>query len=197
MAENEKLDVGYRNSGRWRKLASAIDAGKSVTEVGKESVRCVTQTLNRLRKLFEQNGVPLENVIKAASADLDDKEKEEIFGCGHYGRDYLQLLESQTGQGLDEQTIVENFCILIIDRFLSQIGQDVIGTDRYPDASIYREFGIRVKESMLGDLQKLAKRLVANPETPLRCPPRSASQKAEMQDDLLKMSIGIGREISE
>ena len=68
MAENEKLDLGYRSSGRWRKLRDSIRAGKSAGEVGEEANRCLAQAFKILQKLFEDNNrIPLKQVLMAAS----------------------------------------------------------------------------------------------------------------------------------
>jgi hypothetical protein len=68
MAENEKLDLGFSCSSRWRKLRDSIRNEKSAAEVADEGVRCLARTFKNLQKLFEENnGVPLKEVLMAAT----------------------------------------------------------------------------------------------------------------------------------
>ena len=189
MAENENLDLGYR-SGRWKKLRDSIRAGKSATEVADEGVRCLTQTFKNLLKLFEEeNGVPLKQVLIAATEE--DGSFDEIMRQARFGRDYLQLFELQCGQRLDERTIVENVLTLTIHGFMDQIGQELIDGERFPDAKSVREFGLSVKDAMIDGMQKLGKQLVESPDAPVRMPSRTTAQKEQHQDDLLNMYIGV------
>ncbi|MCH7725215.1 MAG: hypothetical protein IH991_01850 [Planctomycetes bacterium] len=190
MAENEKLDLGYHSSGRWRKLRDSIRAGKSAGEVAEEANRCLAQAFKILQKLFEENNrIPLKQVLMAATGE--DGSFDEIMRQSRLGRDYLQLFESQSGQGLDERTIVENVMSLTVDRFMDQIGQEIIGEDRFPDAQSFREFGIAVKDEMIDEMQALGKQIANRPDTQVRLPSRSTAQKDQHQIDLLGMSIGV------
>ena len=188
MAENEQLDLGYYRSGRWQKLRDSIRAGKTVDGVAEEANRCLAQTFKNLQKLFEhENRVPLKQVLAAATGE--DGDFEEIMRQSRYGRDYLQLLESQSGQGLDARTIVENVRSLTFDRFMDRIGLEIIGEDRFPDAKSFRRFRLSVNEEMIDGMQALAKQLADRPDTPVRMPARTDEQKQQHQIDLLGMSV--------
>ncbi len=190
MAENEKLDLAYYRSGRWQKWRDSIANGKSSAAVAEEGVRCIAQTVKNLQTLSEEgNEVPIKQVLMAATGE--DGSFDEIMRKARFGRDYLQLFASQSGQQLDERTIVENVMTLTADKFLDQIGQDVIGTNCFPDAKTFREFELSVKDQMIDDIQALSRQLVEAPDSPLRMPNRSAAQKEQHQVDLLNMSIGV------
>ena len=137
MAENEDLDLAYARSGRWRKWRDSIRSGKPVVEVADEGVRCVAQTFKNLQKLFEEsNRLPMKQVLMAARGE--DGTFDEIMRHARLGRDYLQLFELQCGQWLDERTIVENVMTLTVDRVMDQIGHELVGGERFPDAKSYR-----------------------------------------------------------
>jgi hypothetical protein len=190
MAENETLDLGHYRSGRWRKLRDSIRAGKSAIEVADEGSRCLTQTFKNLQKLFEEdNGIPLKRVLMVATGE--DGSFDEIMRQAHFGRDYLQFFESQCGQKLDQRTIVENVLTLTFDRFMDQIGLELIGGERFPDAKAFREFGLSVKDAMIDGMQKLGKQLAELPDAQVRMPSRTTAQKEQHQVDLLNMSIGV------
>ena len=190
MAENETLDLGHYRSRRWQKLRDSIQAGKSANEVADEGGRCLTQTFKNLQKLFEENnGIPLKQVLVAATGE--DGSFDEIMRQACFGRDYLQFFELQCGQRLDERTIVENVLTLTIDRFMDQIGQKLIGCERFPDARSFREFGLSVKEAMIDGIQVLGKQLAELPDAQVRMPSRTTAQKEQHQDDLLIMSVGV------
>lgn len=190
MAENEKLDLAYDRSGRWRKWRDSIRNGKSVSAIAEEGVRYLAQTFKRLQNLFEEeNRVPMKQVLMAAAGE--DGSFDEIMRKSRLGRDYLQLFESQCGQNLDQRSIVENVMTLTVHRFLDRIGQEVIGEDRFPNARIFREFGFSVKDEMIDGIQSLSRQLVDAPDSPVRQPSRSETQKAKDQVDLLSMSIGV------
>lgn len=189
MAENEKLDLGYYRSGRWQKWRDSIRAGKSAGELAEEAIRCLAQTFKNLQKLFEEdNGIPLKQVLLAATGK--DGTFDEIMGQARFGRDYLQLFESQSGQNLDGRTIAGNVMSLTVDRFMDQIGQELIGTNQFPDARSFREFCLSVKDEMIDGMQGLERQLVELPEVPVRMPSRTVAEKEQHQMDMLSMSIG-------
>jgi len=55
MAENEKLDLGYCNSGRWRKWRDSFRAGRSTKELAEEGYRALVRTWKNLQRLFEND----------------------------------------------------------------------------------------------------------------------------------------------
>ena len=190
MAENETLDLGYYRSGRWQMLRDSIRAGKSVIEVADEGIRCLTQTFKNLQKLSEENnGIPLKQVLMAATGE--DGSFDEIMRQVRLGRDYLQLFELQCGQKLDERTIADNVLALTFDRLIGQIGQKLIGGERFPDAKSFREFGLSVNDAMIDGVQVLGKQLADLPDTQVKIPSRTIGQKEQHQDDLLSKSIGV------
>ena len=163
MAENETLDLGDIRSGRWRKLRDSIRTGKSATDIADEGARCLTQMFKNLQKEFEEkNGIPLKQVFMAATGE--DGSFDEIMRQARFGRDYLEFFAQQCSQDFDERTIVDNVLTLTIDRFMEQIGQDVIGGERFPDAKSFREFGLAVKGAMIDDMQALGKQLTESPD---------------------------------
>lgn len=189
MAENEKLDLAYPRSGRWRKWRESILSGQSLAEVANEGVRCLVQTFNRLQPLFsDENRIPLKQVLLAATGE--DGCFDEIMRQAKLGRDYLQLFEFQSGQQLDGRTIVENVMTLTIDRVMDQIRHELIGGQRFPDAKSFREFRLSLGERMVDSIQVLAKQLADSPDMNLRMPSRTAEQKDQHQVELLNMSIG-------
>ena len=190
MAENEKLDLGYHRSGRWRKWRKSIRAGKSAEVVAEEGVRCLTLTFKGLQKLFEEeNGIPMKQVLLAATGE--DGSFDTIMRQARFGRDYLQLFQSQSDQGLDERAVVENVLSLTVERFLGKIGQEIIGENTFADARSFREFGLSVKDEMIDGMLALGNQLVSRPDEQVRMPSRSLGQKEQHQAELLNMSIGV------
>ena len=190
MAENEKLDLGYPRSGRWRKLRESIRMGSSASEVAEETVRCLAQTLKNLRRLFEEkNRVPLKQVLLAATGE--DGDFDEIMRKARFGRDYLQLFQLQCDQGLDQHAVVENVLSLTVERFMGKIGQEIIGEERFPDARSFREFVLSVRDEMIDGMLALENQLVERPDGPIRMPGRTDIQEERHQFDLLNMSVGV------
>jgi hypothetical protein len=71
MAENEKLDLAYRQSGRWRRWRDSIRNVKPVSAVAEEGVRCLAQTIKRLQNLFEEsNRVPMKQVPSSSARSV-------------------------------------------------------------------------------------------------------------------------------
>jgi len=188
VAENETLDIGHARSGRWRKWRNSILSQGAVDEIATEGVRCLARTFKNLQQIFEnENHVPLKEILHAATDP--DGDFSDIIRRSRYGRDYLQMFESQSNQGLDDRSILENVLSLTTDRFLDQIREDPNGT-RFPNAGAFREFASAVKEQMIDGIQRLAGQMADAPDRPLRMPPQSQEQKDRHQAALLGMSIG-------
>lgn len=188
MAENETLDIGHARSGRWRKWRDSILSQGSADEIATEGVRCLVRTFKNLQQIFEtENRVPLKEILDAATDP--DGDFSDIIRRSRHGRDYLQMFESQSGQGLDDRSILENVLSLTTDRFLDQIRDDPSGT-RFANAGAFREFASAVKERMIDGIQRLAGQMADAPDRPLRMPSQSQEQKDRHQAALLGMSIG-------
>ena len=169
----------------WR---NSILSQGAVDEIATEGVRCLARTFKNLQQIFEnENHVPLKEILHAATDP--DWDFSDIIRRSRYGRDYLQMFESQSNQGLDDRSILENVLSLTTDRFLDQIREDPNGT-RFPNAGAFREFASAVKEQMIDGIQRLAGQMADAPDRPLRMPPQSPEQKNRHQDLLLVMSIG-------
>lgn len=196
MAENESLDLGHARSGRWRKWAESFRQRRSTPVLAKEGLRSLTKTISNVQKLMEnENKVPIKELLVAAEGE--DGSMEEVVKRSRCARDYAQLIASQADQGLDRRTIAENMLSLTTDRFLSQIGHDLIDNG-FEDAKSFREFALSVKEEMLGGIASMASRIVEEPDLPLRMPRQTSSEKDKQQADLLAMSIGLdggGRDV--
>jgi hypothetical protein len=194
VAENETLDLGHARNGRWRKWRDSIMSKGSIKEIANEGVRCLARTFKNLQQIFEnKNGVPLKEVLNAATGS--DGDFDHIMRRSRFGRDYLQMFESQSNQGLDDRTILENILTLTTDRFLSQIHQDAVGT-AFDDARAFREFVSGVNEQMIDGIQRLAAQMADAPDCPLRMPEQSQEQKDQHQDALLGMSIAAPTGVS-
>lgn len=188
MAENESLDIGHARSGRWRKWRDSILSHGSVDEIASEGVRCLARTFKNLQQLFEnKNRVPLKEILHAASDP--DGDFSDIVRRSRYGRDYLQMFESQCNQHLDDRSILENVLTLTTERFFDQVREDPNGNG-FSNAGAYREFVSAVKEQMIDGIQRLASQMADAPDRPLRMPSQSQEQKDRHQDALLGMSIG-------
>ena len=107
MAENETLDIGHARSGRWRKWRDLILSQGSVDEIAAEGVRCLAQTFKKLQQILaHDNDLPLKEILRVA-ADPDG-DFSAIIRRSRYGRDYLEVFESQSSQALDDRSILEN-----------------------------------------------------------------------------------------
>lgn len=131
----------------------------------------------------------MKEIIQAATDP--DGDFSAIIRRSRYGRDYLEMFESQSSQGLDDRSILENVLVLTTDRFLDQIREDSNGT-RFSNAGAYREFASAVKERMIDGIQRLASQM--SNELGLHLQSQLLSDEERHQLSLLRMSIGMPQE---
>ncbi len=182
MAENERLDLDYPNSRRWRRLWELIEEGSAEEQIAQQAVRCLYKTYQRL---FEY--LPFAELLSAATGE-GDRIHNVVRRCDR-GRDYAQLFELAAEKGADKATIAERVAEATLDRFLEQIGLRVVGSERWPDFRAFLAFRERLADLVRTDVSRFAQRLAANPSRAPTMRRMPSKGKAIRHRDMLGMSL--------
>ena len=182
MAENETLDLMGRNSGRWRHVWRLIRDGASDQQVCEKAIRNLYTTF---RKLYED--IPVAAMLRAAAGENGDLE-ELVRNCRKH-RDYAELFPLEARQGFDRETVVANVCTAAVERFLDQIGLEMMQANDGLDFGECADGFSRYKSLLKEPIQKLARQLARNPDTPPRRPAVPKQERERRHKELLATSL--------
>ena len=180
MAENETLDFGHRNSGRWRALEKTIERGAKPEEVAGEFVRCLVNTVKRVVER-----VPLAELLDAAKRK-DDHALANIvrYRCKD-ARDYAELLQQAACVDRDASSILDRFLRATVRAVLRRIEVRV----DWPTRARLRLARPAIESLMNGPIVALARKVAAHPDQKPSLPPRSAEQRQQDHEKLLLLSL--------
>jgi hypothetical protein len=185
MAENETLDLWYRNSGRWRDLWRLIIRDAAGEELHRQAEYCLYKTFQNLRKL-----IPLPEILVAA-ADGNGDMAEIVRNCNE-GREYAQLFRLEANQGLSREAIVGNVAQATLQRFLDQMALKILSDDGRADLGSLGERFAHLKTSLEPSIQRLADQVAQRPDRSPRRRAATPETKAAEHARLLDMSV-LGR----
>lgn len=182
MAENETLDLGHRNSGRWRRLLQRFRDGEHVDDIVRDATRCLTQSSKGLVKRL-----PLPELLEAVSRG--PREVQAVVRKCAKWRHYAQLFEHSSHLTTNPQAVVAFVLRATLDEFLDQFGHELIGSQRYPTALSFRVFCDEIRSRTREDIVRLSQRICSDPQQPPRMPARSPQEKDREQQRLYSLSL--------
>lgn len=182
MAENETLDLMHRNSGRWQHLWRLIRDGAPHAQVCEKAIRNLYTTF---RKLYED--IPVGAMLRAAAGENGDLE-QLVRNCRKH-RDYAELFALEARQGFDRETVAANVCMATVERFLDQISLKMMQANDGLDIGECADRFKKYKSSQKEPIQKLARQLARNPDSPPRRPAVPKEARERRQKELLATSL--------
>jgi len=185
MAENETLDLWNKQSRRWWQLLKKIESGEPAEEIADEAERCLSRTLKSLVELL-----PLGKMLEAATRG-DKRALWAIVRERRWGRDYAELIAQQASIDSDPVRLLEGVLRGTADRFLDQIGVEVVGYNHSPNMGGFRFLREKVLTLMQPGIARLARQIAEHPGKKPRLPARSTAQRARDQRDLLSLSLAV------
>lgn len=182
MAENETLELGHPNSGRWRRLRQRFRDGEHVDDIAGDATRCLTQLFKGLVKLL-----PLPELLEAVSRG--PREVQAVVRNCTKGRDYAQLFDQSSHLTTNPQAVVASVLRATLDEFFDHFGHELIGSQRYPTALSFRVFCGEIRSRTREDIVRLSQQICSDPRQPPRKPPRSPQEKDREQQKLYSLSL--------
>ena len=185
MAENETLDLMGRNSGRWRELERLIARGTPMAEIRDTAVRCLCTTLKRI---YED--VRVGDLLRASCGE--DGDIDELARQARKHTDYVDIFRREADPGADRKTIARRVNGWIVDRFLDQIGMEMLMSQETVDVSSLRARFASIRRALAGPIEAVSDQLARNPDKPPRRPAVSKDAAERKRRELLTISL-VGR----
>ncbi len=182
MAENEELDLGGRHSGRWRRLHQVIGRGDATTEIPGTLIRCLYKTFQNIG-----DDVRLGDVCRGGTKD-DGELNQQDWGTGKH-RDYLEQFRLARELIEDPTDVAEIVVRNIADRFLDQIGIDLVKSGVFAGFADWEEERRGWFASIDGRIRRLAQSIAQHPDKSIRMPRRTAADRDREQRELQRMSL--------
>ena len=185
MAENETLDLMGRNSGRWRDLYLLIAKGAGIDEIRDKAVRCLYTTY---RKIYED--VPVGDLLRAACGE--DGDVEQLARDCRKHTDYVGLFRLEASPGSARKEVARRVTEGIVDRFLDQIGMEMLLSQDTIDVHKLRVLFVSIKSTLADPIDRLSGQLARNPDAAPRRPAATKETRERQQKELLTTSL-LGR----
>jgi hypothetical protein len=180
MAENESLDIESRQSRRWQHLRDAIRSGEADNEI--ERI-LLLNLFGAYKKVVRQ--IRLRPLLDALLTDGDVR--GVLRECEN--QEYAQLIANQSQPGMDASDIMAQALWATADRFLEQIGMDVVGSEHWPDWLGFDQACQSWRQGVFNGLLGLASKLAESPDQPPRLPARTPEEKKRDLEHLNSMSL--------
>lgn len=187
MAENETLDLGSRRNRRWRHLCGLIAAGESPAVAAQATAACLLQTMKKVLcdPMERKPQFPVADLLAALSGSPDDV-TDVLTRCG--GHQYADLLAQEHGAPTP-QIACERLLGTVADRFLDQIGLEIVGTDHHRTFPDFRRYKNELHAALAPAIRTLAAKVASDPSRPPRADARSRATRAEDHATLLRESL--------
>lgn len=191
MAENETLDLMDRHSVRWRKLRERIRNNDPIEAIADEGVACLTRTFKSLSGLL-----PIRELLDANRQGVDAVRKF-ARRCSK-APDYAELFAQQAAilgsarPYRDPVELVAGVLRATLDKFLDQIGMEVVGSGPWPDMARFRILREQLGTQAADRIDRLAKQIAEHPDKKPRMPRKSAALKDREHHQLLTLSLRSG-----
>ena len=188
MAENESLDLRLPGGQRWIHVLDAVKKKQSPEEVAHKASRKLPSALRKAFKEFAELGVSF--------ADFADNRHDAkalarlVRKC--QGHEYAHLFAETAAAdaNLDSRHMLHSFLNGIVDRVADQITQDVAGSEKWPDFVSIHDLFSKVRICLEPDLQRIAKKLAADPTwSPTILRRKQTEEAINPTEELLSMSL--------
>jgi len=183
MAENESLDLYYKNSGRWRGAMRMMADGLPADRVAEELLRNLYRTM---KNLIKNQLLSVEALYDAATGRRDDL---ELVVRQAESTEYARLFAANAFQGLGPVEIVENVLRDTTDRFLDQMGVQLVGGERFAHFAAFRRERDEITYLMNDGVRQLAHTIAQSPRVPPRMPALSVQRRRQAATELMTMSL--------
>jgi hypothetical protein len=190
MAENESLDLKSPYAQRWNAVRDAARKGTSCQKVVSITRKKFYEALRKVIRQFKVYGVTTTDFLsgRASPRTLRDLIRRT------QGHPYAELLTSvlNSDPALAGAECLKQWGHAILDTVFDQISHGLVGTEHFPSFFESQTFFDQVCEGLEADIERIAIKLVENPEWE----PKRASCKGAVKEDpteeLLPMSLWGG-----
>jgi hypothetical protein len=184
MAENESLDLSYRNSARWRRICDRIPLGSLGRQAIVDAIDdALVKTYQNVAKGFPDFG-NLGNAVVAGDA----VEVDRLLRTCHKSRDYAELLMYSMRPGFNRENVITALLNATCDRFFDQYALRMV-PDVFRSFHDWANYRRKLQIDLAPSIKRIAQQMSASRLWSTRSRPRSHERRVRQQEELLSMSL--------